>query len=143
MRTTVHHVSYEVMVEGSEFSSPDASIAMGTLAMTGVGKALGDGTPLHGEVVVVVIGSNLVDAPAQGAVVEDDTCFFSQPGCVGTDGEVGSQRDDSCYIEDHDFLLAAIDGSTEGASSLVVEVGDVDDFSTYTTFKNTLKGKYF
>ena len=50
--TTVHEMSYEVVMEACQLTTPDAAIAMSTLGVTGIGKALCHGTPLHGEVVV-------------------------------------------------------------------------------------------
>lgn len=52
--TTVHEMSYEVVVETCQLTTPDAAIAMSTLGVTGIGEALCHGTPLHGEVVVVI-----------------------------------------------------------------------------------------
>ena len=52
---------------------------MGTLGMTRVGKTLSNSAPLHGEIVVVVEGSHLIDAPAEGTVVEDDACLVALP----------------------------------------------------------------
>ena len=77
--TTVHEMSYEVVVKTCQLTTPDAAIAMSTLGVTRVGEALCHGAPLHGEVVVVVERSHLVDAPAEGAVVEDDTRLVALP----------------------------------------------------------------
>ena len=77
--TTVHEMSYEVVMKTCQLTTPDAAIAMSTLGVTRVGEALSHGTPLHGEVVVVVERSHLVDAPAEGAVVEDDTRLVALP----------------------------------------------------------------
>ena len=52
--------------------------------MTRIGETLGNGTPLHGEIVVVVERSHLVDAPAEGAVVEDDAGLVALPGSIRT-----------------------------------------------------------
>ena len=77
--TTVHEMSYEVVVETCYLASPDAAIAMSTLGVTRVGEAFGYSTPLHGEVVVVIERSHLVDTPAEGAVVVDDTRLVALP----------------------------------------------------------------
>ena len=78
-RTTVHEMTHEVVMEACQLTTPDTAIAMSTLGVTGIGKALCHGAPLHGEVVVVVERSHLVDAPAEGAVVEDDTRLVALP----------------------------------------------------------------
>ena len=57
---------------------------MGTLGVAGVGKTLGDVTPLHGEVVVIVERGHLVDTPAEGAVVEHDLVALTTPGGIGS-----------------------------------------------------------
>ena len=78
-RTTVHEMSYKVMMEACQLTTPDAAIAMSTLGVTWIGEAFGYSTPLHGEVVVVIERSHLVDTPAEGAVVEDDTRLVALP----------------------------------------------------------------
>ena len=82
-RCAVLHVEQEVVVEGGQFAAPDAAVAVGTLVVSGVGEALCYGAPLHGEVVVVVEGGHLVDAPAEGAVVYQDAVFLALPDGVG------------------------------------------------------------
>ena len=77
--TTVHEMSHEVVMKTCQLTAPDAAIAMSTLGVTRVGEALCHGTPLHGEVVVVIERSHLVDTPAEGAVVEDDTRLVALP----------------------------------------------------------------
>ena len=72
---------------------------MGTLGMSRIGKTLSNGTPLHGEIVVVVEGSHLIDAPAEGTVVEDDTCLVALPCSIRSVIDVffltSSQADES------------------------------------------------
>ena len=53
-RTAVHEMAYEVMVEAGKLTSPDATVTMCSLRVARIGKTLGNGTPLHGEIVVVV-----------------------------------------------------------------------------------------
>ena len=77
--TTVHEMSHEVVVETCQLTTPDAAIAMSALGVTGICEALCHGAPLHGEVVVVIERSHLVDTPAEGAVVEDDTRLVALP----------------------------------------------------------------
>ena len=57
---------------------------MSTLGVTRVGEALCHGTPLHGEVVVVIERSHLVDTPAEGAVVEDDAGLVALPWSISS-----------------------------------------------------------
>ena len=47
-------VSQQVVVIGGIGAAPDSAVAVSTLAVSSVIKAFADGTPLHGEVVVVV-----------------------------------------------------------------------------------------
>ena len=44
----------EVVMKGSEFSAPNASVAVGTLAMSGIVEAFTECAPLQGKVIVVV-----------------------------------------------------------------------------------------
>ena len=83
-RRTVSHVGNEIMVERSKFAAPDAAIAVSTLAVTRIHETLGNRTPLHGEVVVIVIRSHLVDTPRERAVVEDDARLVTLPCGIGT-----------------------------------------------------------
>ena len=53
-RTAVHEMAYEVMVEAGELTAPDATVTMCSLRVARIGETLGNGTPLHGEIVVVV-----------------------------------------------------------------------------------------
>ena len=82
--TSVHEMSYEVVVEAGELAAPDASVAMCSLGVPRIGETLGNGTPLHGEIVVVVEGSHLIDTPAEGTVVEDDARLVALPGSIST-----------------------------------------------------------
>ena len=63
-------VADEVVVERSQFASPNAAVSVSALVMSGVIEALANGTPLHGEVVVVIERRHFVDAPGERAVVE-------------------------------------------------------------------------
>ena len=82
--STVLHMGNEVVVERSALAAPDAAVAMLALRMTGIGQSLAQRTPLHREVAVVVERSQLVDAPREGAVVEDDVLVSPTPGCIGS-----------------------------------------------------------
>ena len=53
----------EVVMERSQFAAPDATIAVGTFAVSGIVEALSNGTPLHGKVIVIVERRNLVNTP--------------------------------------------------------------------------------
>ena len=70
-------------MEGGQLAAPDAAIAMGSLAMACVAKALANGAPLHGEVVVVIERGHLVDAPRERAVVEHHTCIVTRRAGIG------------------------------------------------------------
>ncbi|CDA56151.1 unknown [Prevotella sp. CAG:604] len=78
-RATVHEMSYEVVVETCQLTTPDAAIAVCSFGVTWIGEAFGYSTPLHGEVVVVIERSHLVDTPAEGAVVVDDAGLVALP----------------------------------------------------------------
>ena len=81
---SVLHVCYEVVVERSVLSSPDSSVTMFVLGVSGICKSLAEGAPLHGEVAVVVERCYLVNAPREGAVVENDVVLFLVPDGVST-----------------------------------------------------------
>ena len=72
------------MMEGSELATPDAAIGVGTLAVTGIGESLAEHAPLHGEVVIIVERGQLVDTPADGAVVENHAFLMTGPDGIGT-----------------------------------------------------------
>ena len=72
------------MVERCALSSPYTSVAVCSLLVACIVETLGNGTPLHGEVLVVVERCCLVDAPAQRAVVYDDVASVLPPEGVGT-----------------------------------------------------------
>ena len=74
----------EVVVERGQLAAPDAAIAVGALAVTGVVQAFANGAPLHREVIVVIERSHLVDAPREGTVVEHDARLLALPGGIGT-----------------------------------------------------------
>ena len=76
---------------------------MGSLRMPRIGKTLGNSAPLHGEIVVVVEGSHLIDAPAEGTVVEDDACLVALPGSIRTVIDVLFLS--AAYAEETDEIL--------------------------------------
>ena len=80
----VVHVANHVVVERGELAAPNAAIAVGTLAVACIVQAFADGTPLHGEVVVVVERGHFVDAPRERAVVEHHEGLLSLPQGIGT-----------------------------------------------------------
>jgi hypothetical protein len=65
-------VAEQVVVVAGSRSAPIASVTVGTLGMTGVVKTLGNEAPLHGQVFHAVYRTTFVDAPANGAMVDDD-----------------------------------------------------------------------
>ena len=80
----VLQVLQQVVVERGEFAAPDAAVAVGSFPVAGVHQTLGDGAPLHGEIVVVVEGGHLVDAPRERAMVDHHAVFLALPEGVGT-----------------------------------------------------------
>ena len=68
-----------IVMKTGELTTPNAPIAVSTLAVTGVGQTLAHSTPLHGEVVVVVKRSYFVNAPTERAVVEYHAGDMSVP----------------------------------------------------------------
>ena len=72
------------MMERRQLAAPDAAIAVSTLAVTSIYQTFGNGTPLHGEIVVVVIRSHLVNTPRKGAMVEDDARLVALPCGIST-----------------------------------------------------------
>ena len=80
----VGHVRDHVMVEAGELAAPDAAIAVSSLVVSCIVEALAECAPLHGEVVVVVERSHLVDTPRQRAVVEDEAVEVLAPAGVST-----------------------------------------------------------
>lgn len=98
-------MTYKVVVEAGELTAPDASVTMCSLRVTRIGETLGNGTPLHGEIVVVVERSHLVDAPAEGTVVENDAGLVALPGSICTIIDVLLLS--AAYAEETDDVVAA------------------------------------
>lgn len=71
-RVAARMMSDEIMMECGRAPSPDAAITMRTLAMDGMIKALGDITPLNRQILDAIARKTLVDAPAGGAMVDND-----------------------------------------------------------------------
>ena len=68
----------------SPLATPDTPIAVLSLRATWIGQCFSQSAPLHGEVFVVVIRGYFVNAPGEGAVVEDDIVELSAPGGIST-----------------------------------------------------------
>lgn len=66
-------------MEAGSFTSPDAAIAVATLAMDGVGEAFAEDAPLQGEVLVAVEGRTFICTPAHAAMVDDDVLLIASP----------------------------------------------------------------
>ena len=66
-------------MEAGSFASPDAAIAVATLAMDGVGEAFAEDAPLQGEVFVAVEGRTFICTPAHAAMVDDDVLLIASP----------------------------------------------------------------
>ena len=98
-------MTYEVVVEAGKLTAPDASVTMCSLRVTRIGETLGNGTPLHGEIIVVVERSHLIDAPAEGTVVEDDAGLVALPGSIRTVIDVLFLS--AAYAEETDDVVAA------------------------------------
>ena len=105
-RRAVVHVADEVVVERGQLAAPDAAIAVGTLAVAGVVQAFADGTPLHGEIIVVVERGHLVDRPREGAVVEHDAGVASRPGGIGAVVDVALLATAAADEANHDVIAA-------------------------------------
>ena len=52
--STVLYMAYHVVMERCSLSTPYTTVAVLTLGVTGVSQSFTDGTPLHGEVAVIV-----------------------------------------------------------------------------------------
>ncbi len=74
----------QVVVQRGKLTAPDSTVAVSALPVSGVIKALADGTPLHGEVVIVIERGHFVDAPRERTVVEDNTGGVTACSCVTT-----------------------------------------------------------
>ena len=98
-------MAYEVVVEAGKLTSPDATVTMCSLRVARIGKTLGNGTPLHGEIVVVVERSHLVDTPAEGTVVEDDASLVALPDSISTIIDVLFLS--AAYAEETDDVVVA------------------------------------
>ena len=66
----------QVVMIGASASTPVASIAVGTLAVSGIHEALRADGPLHGDVLTSINRYTLVYAPAHGAMVYDDVVLI-------------------------------------------------------------------
>ena len=75
-RTAIGNMCYHVMMETGKLATPYTSISVCTFIVTSVSKAFCYRTPLHGEVVVVVEWSNLIDTPWERAMVYHDACLL-------------------------------------------------------------------
>ena len=98
-------MAYEVVVEAGKLTAPDASVTMCSLRVARIGETLGNGTPLHGEIVVVVERSYLIDAPAEGTMVEDDAGLVALPGSIRTVIDVLFLS--AAYAEETDDVVVA------------------------------------
>ncbi len=109
-RRAVGDMQDEVVVEGGQLAAPDAAIAVGSLAMACVAKALANGAPLHGEVVVVIERGHLVDAPRERAVVEHHTCIVTRRAGIGAIIDILLLSTANTDEAHHNVIAVRIDG---------------------------------
>ncbi len=74
----------QIVVEAGKLSAPNATIAMGTLVVSRIVEALAKSTPLHGEAIVIVERSHLVDTPTERTMVENLIAVFTCPNGIGS-----------------------------------------------------------
>ena len=80
---TVGVMSQEVVVEGSVLAAPDAAVAVVSLAVEpALFHGLCNNAPLQGHVGVGIEGGGFVNAPAHGAVIQDDILVVAAPNAV-------------------------------------------------------------
>ena len=58
---------------------------------------------------------------------------LAENGGVGTDADVALQGDDTTHIEDHNLLVAATDGLSEGTVAGIVQIRDMNDLAITST----------
>ena len=83
-RHTVVQMSQEIMMERGILATPNTAITVSPLGVAGIAQRLGDGAPLHGEVLVVVERSHLVATPRHRTMVENDVATLTTPNSIGT-----------------------------------------------------------
>ena len=123
-------IRQHIMVETGVFSTPDASVAVFALGMRAIVHALGEDAPLHGEILISVEGCALVDAPAHGAVVEDDVAEVTPPDAVFAVSGVGAFiAQAEVQIADYDIIRVDVDGvvleTDSAAGGSLAGYGDV------------------
>ena len=80
---TVGVAGQEVVVEGSVLAAPDAAVAVVSLAVEpALFHGLCNNAPLQGHVGVGIEGGGFVNAPAHGAVIQDDIFVVAAPDAV-------------------------------------------------------------
>ena len=65
-------MGYQVMMIRGSAATPVSAIAVGTLLVSGIVETLADDAPLDGKVTIAIDGQTFINAPADGAVVDDD-----------------------------------------------------------------------
>lgn len=80
---------------------------MSTLVVTCVIETLCYGTPLHGEVLVVVERSSLVDTPAHRAMVDDDVVAIASPERISTIVNIYGIATANAY-ETNDYVVCLV-----------------------------------
>ena len=115
----------QVVVEGSVLATPDTAIAVVAFGMqAAIPHGFGNQAPLHGHVHIAVERSRLVDAPAHGAMIQDDVIQVTSPDAVFavrlagidvllrprrlvTQAETHEADDDIVSLQDHRIILQA------------------------------------
>ena len=59
-------------MKSCSLSSPNASIAVSSFFMNGVGKAFADDAPLESEFAIIIKSGAFIGTPTHGAVVNDN-----------------------------------------------------------------------
>ena len=74
----------QVMMETGRLSAPNATVAVRSFLMDGVGETFADKAPLESEVAVIVESGAFVRTPTHGTMVNDDVLvsFRSVHGVV-------------------------------------------------------------
>ena len=80
---------------------------MSTLVVTGVVETLCYGTPLHGEVLIVVERSCLVDTPTHRAMVDDDVVAIASPERICTIVNIYGIATANAY-ETNDYVVCLV-----------------------------------
>ena len=74
----------QIVMETGKLTAPNATIAMCTLVVSRIVETLAQRTPLHGEAIVIVERSHLIDTPTERTVVENLIAILTRPNSIGS-----------------------------------------------------------